>query len=317
MRIIFFGTSEISATILHMLMEKHDIAAVYTRPDSVRGRGNTLMPTPVKALCEDAGLPVFTPKTLKDPETIEHINSLAPDAICVVSYGALVPPAILEIPRYGCLNVHTSLLPRWRGAAPIERAILAGDTETGVCIMKMDEGLDTGAYVASDHLMIDHLCSQDLERELAICGGRLLCSVLDDLTCGNVEWVEQTEEDALYANKIEPHELYIDEQDSAQTIERKVRASSLAHPSKATIANRRVTLEEVALVEDEELITGCKELDRGQALFVRKRLILATSDGFIEVIRLRPDGKQSMDAQAFCAGIPHAKAQPFMWGGLE
>ena len=145
MRVVFMGTPAFAATILDDLAEQHDVAAVYTRPDAVRGRGKRLEPSPVKAAAERRGLRVLTPRTLRDEAAQRELASFAPDVICVAAYGAILPKEVLDIPRFGCLNVHASLLPRWRGAAPIERAILAGDEEAGVCIMRMEVGLDTGA----------------------------------------------------------------------------------------------------------------------------------------------------------------------------
>ena len=146
MRVVFMGTPRFAAEILDELAEFHEIAAVYTRPDAVRGRGKALAPSPVKEVAERRGFPVRTPRTLRDAEVLSELAAFAPDVICVAAYGAILPKDVLDLPPFGCLNVHGSLLPRWRGAAPIERAILAGDEEIGVCIMAMEEGLDTGDY---------------------------------------------------------------------------------------------------------------------------------------------------------------------------
>lgn len=341
MRIVFFGTPHIAATILQMLSAHHEIVAVYSRPDATRARGKTLMPSPVKALCEDAGIPVFTPVSLKNPEVVEQIETFDPEVICVVAYGCLIPSSILSIPQFGCLNVHTSLLPRFRGAAPIERAILAGDEFTGVTIMKMNDGLDSGPMGAFERIPIGHASSSELTRELAIIGGKLLLSVLEKLRSGTIDWVEQAEEGLVYAEKIQKRELFLDEMDSAQTIDRKVRASSSAHPCKVTIAGKGITLEEVEIYSidgsgdegsnqevaglqaslaakaGQSIPSDCSRLHPGEVLFCKKRLFLATADGIIEVLHLRPDGKKTMDAQAFCAGIPHAKDSLMQWGNYE
>ncbi len=165
MRVVFMGTPAFAATILDDLAEQHDVAAVYTRPDAVRGRGKRLEPSPVKAAAERRGLRVLTPRTLRDEAAQRELASFAPDVICVAAYGAILPKEVLDIPRFGCLNVHASLLPRWRGAAPIERAILAGDEEAGVCIMRMEEGLDTGAYCVCRTARIDGKTAPELTDE--------------------------------------------------------------------------------------------------------------------------------------------------------
>lgn len=167
MRVVFMGTPRFAAEILDELAEFHEIAAVYTRPDAVRGRGKALVPSPVKEVAERRGLPVRTPRTLRDAAVLSELAAFAPDVICVAAYGAILPKEVLDLPPFGCLNVHGSLLPRWRGAAPIERAILAGDEEIGVCIMAMEEGLDTGDYCVCRSLPAGSRTAAELTEELA------------------------------------------------------------------------------------------------------------------------------------------------------
>ena len=178
MRVVYMGTPDFSATILEELAAHHEVTAVYTRPDAVRGRGKKLVPSPVKELAERLGLPVLTPRTLRDEAVQAELASFEPEAICVAAYGALLPREVLELPPHGCLNVHGSLLPRWRGAAPIERAILAGDPETGVSIMEMEEGLDTGPYCVQRSIPIAGLRSPVLSDVRAVLGVRALLTAL-------------------------------------------------------------------------------------------------------------------------------------------
>ena len=187
MRVVFMGTPEFAATILEDLSQQHEVAAVYTRPDAVRGRGRKLEPSPVKRTAERLGLPVLEPRTLRDEAVQAELASFEPDVICVAAYGAILPKAVLDLPPFGCLNVHASLLPRWRGAAPVERAILAGDAVAGVCIMRMEEGLDTGAYCVCRTARIDGKTAPELTDELANLGSHALLTALVHVQSGAAE----------------------------------------------------------------------------------------------------------------------------------
>ena len=207
MRVVFMGTPSFSATILEELACAHEVVEVYTRPDAVRGRGRALSPSPVKELASSLGLPVSTPKTLRDAEVQRALADLRPDAICVAAYGAILPREVLDIAP--CLNVHASILPRWRGAAPIQHAILAGDAEAGVCIMRMEEGLDTGDFCIVRRVDATGKDAASLTDELANLGARALLSALDQLASGGLRWVAQDEAQATYAHKIEKGQLEI------------------------------------------------------------------------------------------------------------
>lgn len=314
MRAVFMGTPPIAATILESLAESHEVVSVYSRPDAVRKRGNELSASPVKQLAERLGIPVRTPETLRDPDEIAYLESLAPDVICVAAYGALLPEAVLSIPRHGCLNVHASSLPRWRGAAPIERAILAGDEFAGVCVMRMEAGLDTGDFACLREVEIGSSSAEDLTERLARCGAEALVEALDLAARCELSWTPQNEGFATYAGKIDKGELDPQLGDAALEIERKVRASSAAHPSHAVVAGRPVTLESVRVLtepDDEQLTAG---LQAGQVRFVRKRFVLKCSDGAVEVLGLKPKGKTSMDARSFAAGIQNVKNIVMEWG---
>ena len=317
MRVVFMGTPKLAADILVEIAQQHEVVCVYTRPDAVRGRGAKLEPSPVKAAAERLGIPVRTATSLRDAEEQAHLAELAPDAICVAAYGCILPREVLEIPRYGCLNVHASLLPRWRGAAPIERAILAGDEQTGVCIMRMEEGLDTGPYCVRRATEVEGKSAAELTDELANLGARALLTGLSVVEQGGAEWTFQDDAAAIYAEKLAKDELYPDPAEPAAAMVRKVLASSEAHPARAVIAGRSATVERVALPDDERAAALCDGLEQGAVRFAAKRLFLGTDDGAVEVLSLKPDGKKSMDARAFAAGVQGIKAGGCTWGRID
>lgn len=317
MRVVFMGTPKLAADILVEIAQQHEVVCVYTRPDAVRGRGVKLEPSSVKAAAERLGIPVRTATSLRDAEEQAHLAELAPDAICVAAYGCILPREVLEIPRYGCLNVHASLLPRWRGAAPIERAILAGDEQTGVCIMRMEEGLDTGPYCVRRATEVEGKSAAELTDELANLGARALLTGLSVVEQGGAEWTFQDDAAATYAEKLAKDELYPDPAEPAAAMVRKVLASSEAHPARAVIAGRSATVERVALPDDEHAAALCDGLEQGAVRFAAKRLFLGTGDGAVEVLSLKPDGKKSMDARAFAAGIQGIKAGGCTWGRVD
>ena len=184
MRIAFMGTPEFAARILIEIKEQHDIVCVHTRPDAVRGRGSKLVSSPVKRVALESGIPVREPRTLRDAGELAFLRSLAPDVVCVAAYGKILPQAVLDVPCFGCLNVHASLLPKYRGAAPIERAILAGDEQVGVCIMRMETGLDTGPFCISRSVAVAGRGCEHLTGELADIGSCALLSALAELETG-------------------------------------------------------------------------------------------------------------------------------------
>lgn len=226
MRIIFAGTPDFSAAVLDALINsEHDVVAVYSQPDRRAGRGKKMLPPPVKVVAESAGIPVHQPLSLKDSAEQDILRQYNADAMVVVAYGLLLPQAVLDIPVHGCLNIHASLLPRWRGAAPIERAIEAGDSETGITMMRMDAGLDTGDMMWVKHCEITPTTTGDTLREsllpMAIEG---TLATLADLQNGSASFTPQTEDGANYASKLSKAEAAIDWTQDATTIDLKVRA---------------------------------------------------------------------------------------------
>ena len=223
MKIVFAGTPEFAARALAALYEAgHDIPLVLTQPDRPAGRGMTLQASPVKQLALSRGSEVFQPLTLKDEVAQEKLRLLAPDVMVVAAYGLILPQAVLDIPRHGCLNIHASLLPRWRGAAPIHRAILAGDAESGVCIMQMEAGLDTGPVLLSSSTPISAQdTSQTLHDKLAVQGAQLIVSALQRLP---LPAVAQPEAGVTYAAKLDKSEAPLDWRRPAAELDRQIRA---------------------------------------------------------------------------------------------
>ena len=223
MRIAFMGTPDFAVPTLDALIEAgHELAAVYSQPPRPAGRGKALAPSPVQRRAEAAGIEVRTPVTLRDSVEQEKFAGLGLDAAVVAAYGLILPVPVLHAPKHGCLNVHASLLPRWRGAAPIQRAVLAGDEKTGVCIMAMEKGLDTGPVYARRETDIDGKTAGELADELAGIGGALMVQVLERL--GELEPVPQPADGITYAAKIEKQEAKLDFSRSAEEVERQVRA---------------------------------------------------------------------------------------------
>ena len=227
MRVVFAGTPEFALSSLNALIRHPDteVVAVYTQPDRRAGRGKKMQGSPIKASALDHGIAVYQPLSLKQPEAIESLRALAPDLMVVTAYGLLLPQSVLEIPKYGCINVHGSLLPKWRGAAPIQRAIEAGDTKTGITLMQMDAGLDTGPMLAKVEVDIaDDETGGSLHDKLAVAGEKLLFDSLASVFAGSIKGVPQEHHLASYAEKISKDDGRIQWRHSAEQILRTKRA---------------------------------------------------------------------------------------------
>ncbi|MBB4839091.1 methionyl-tRNA formyltransferase [Sphingomonas kyeonggiensis] len=269
MRVIFMGTPEFAVPVLDALVEAgHDVVAAYSQPPRAGGRrGKALTPSPVHARAEQLGIEVRTPLSFrKDPEALPALRALDADVAVVAAYGLILPQAVLDAPKQGCLNVHGSLLPRWRGAAPIQRAILAGDAETGVGIMQMEAGLDTGPVRLEERTPIDGKTAGELTAELSAMGARLMVTVLADLN-GHPA-VAQPEEGVTYAAKIDKAEARLDFTRSAVEVERQVRAFNPAPGAFFEFAGERFRVHAAEIVEaagtpgvllDEALTIACAE----------------------------------------------------------
>lgn len=224
--VVYAGTPEFAVPALEAIVAAgHRVRAVYTQPDRPAGRGRAVAPPPVKRRALELGLAVRQPATLRDPETVAALAALAPDVVVVAAYGLLLPSDVLAVPRLGCLNIHASLLPRWRGAAPVQRALLAGDAETGVAIMHMEAGLDTGPVYATERVPIGARDTAELlTARLAATGAQLLVATLARLERGAVVAVPQAADGVTYARKLDKREAAIDWAEPAISIDRRVRA---------------------------------------------------------------------------------------------
>ncbi len=244
MKIIFAGTPEFAVASLGAAARHHEVVAVYTQPDRPAGRGRGLMPSPVKLDAIARGIPVVQPETLKTAEAQEQLRALQPDLMIVVAYGLILPKAVLAIPTHGCWNVHASLLPRWRGAAPIQRAIEAGDAETGVCLMQMEAGLDTGPVLLSQRTPISDTDTGGLLHDrLAQMGAQVLSDGLGLLRAGLKPIAQpQPEAGVTYAHKLDKAEARLDWSQDAAALARKVRAFNPWPVAEATLAGERVRI---------------------------------------------------------------------------
>lgn len=307
MRTVFMGTPEFAVPSLRILHDNHDVIAVYTRPDAVSGRGGNTRPSPVATIAQELGIRLCKPRTLRDPDVQAQLTSFAPDVIVVAAYGLILPREVLEIPRLGCVNVHGSLLPRWRGAAPVQRAILAGDEMTGVCIMLMEEGLDTGPYCATESTPIGQKGSGELTRELASMGAALLERSLDAMARDECSWTPQDDTLATYADKITRANVALEPTLSAATAIRRVRASGPTAPCRISIAGKNVTAVLAVL--------GSRDLKAGMAEVTREGIELGASDGSVVLTRIKPDGKAEMDAAAWARGL--RSTGPLTWGAAS
>lgn len=295
MRVVFMGTPSFAVPSLVKLAETHEVALVLTRPDAVRSRGKKLEPSSVKSAALELGLPVMEANRVT-PEVLEALRSAQADIFCVAAYGCILPDEILSMAPLGCVNVHASLLPRWRGAAPIQRSILEGDAQTGVSIMRIGRGVDTGAYCAQAACDVPGKTADDLTAELAELGGELLVGTLPSIADGSAVWVEQDESLVTHAAKISKAELRLDPGISALENARRTLASSDAAPARCEIAGKPLRVLRAVVADGPALGAGSGAI-RG------KRLFLGCSEGIIEVLSVKPDGKREMDASAWAAGL--------------
>ncbi|MGP9832100.1 methionyl-tRNA formyltransferase [Marinobacter sp. NSM] len=251
MRIVFAGTPDFAATALKALLEAgYNLVGVYSQPDRPAGRGRKLMPSPVKQVALDAGIPVFQPVSLKPEDAQQELAALKPDVMIVAAYGLILPKAVLDIPTHGCLNIHASLLPRWRGAAPIQRAIAAGDAETGITIMQMDEGLDTGDMLlkTSTPIHADDT-GGSLHDRLADMGGKAIVEALVQLANSELAPDPQNDADANYAHKLSKEEGHIDWSRSAIEIERLIRAFNPWPGTFTDLGEQRIRLHQASALD--------------------------------------------------------------------
>lgn len=307
MRLIFAGTPEFAAAALVALIEAgHEIALVLTQPDRPAGRGMKLTPSPVKLAALQHGLMVVQPATLKEAGIQAQLAAVHADAMIVAAYGLLLPPAVLAIPRLGCLNIHASLLPRWRGAAPIQRALLAGDTATGITIMQMDRGLDTGGMLAHDSLpILDDDTAQTLHDKLAIQGAASIVLTLQRMERGALSSQPQNEGEATYAAKLSRSEGMIDWRKSAVELARAVRAFN---PFPVAQAKFQGDIWRIWKAEGDD----CSEGMPGEVLRADKEgLLVKCGTGALLLKEIQKAGGKRLSASSFLAGNPVKPGEQF------
>jgi len=295
-RVVFMGTPQFAVGILEALAGAHDVVAVYTRPDAVSGRGARTRPTPVKLFAEEHGIPVVQPRTLRDEAEQARLRVFDADIIVVAAYGLILPLAVLGAAPLGAVNVHGSLLPRWRGAAPVQRAILAGDRETGVAIMRMEEGLDTGPFCLTAHTETDDKSAIELTEELSTLGAGLLLEALDAIEAGTCHWVAQDDSLATYADKVTRDDVAIDPAMTALDAARRVRASSAQAGTRVVIAGRGATV-----IRAHASAEGAGAA--GSVTLSQHGIVLGLSDGGLEIDVVKPDGKHEMNALDWARGL--------------
>nr|WP_319391874.1 methionyl-tRNA formyltransferase [uncultured Cohaesibacter sp.] len=298
MRVVFMGAPDFSVpTLMEIVGQGHEVVAVYSQPPRPAGRGMEERKTPVHEAAEQLGLPVFTPTSLKSEEEQEKFRALDADVAVVVAYGLLLPKAILEAPREGCLNLHGSLLPRWRGAAPIQRAIMAGDRETGVQVMRMDEGLDTGNICMSETIAITaEMTAEDLHDRMMVLGADLMVRALAALSRGLLQSRSQPEEGVTYAKKIDKAESRIDFSRSADEIHNTIRGLS-PFPGAWCEMTIRGKAQRVKLLRS-ELADG--KGTPGELL--DDAMTVACGAGAVRLVMLQRAGKGAMKADEFLRG---------------
>lgn len=299
LRIIFAGTPEFSVPTLEALIgSEHEVVAVYTQPDRPRGRGKKMQFTPIKEVALKHDIPVYQPLSLRNSEAQEELALLNADLMIVVAYGLILPEEVLKAPKFGCLNIHASLLPRWRGAAPIHRAIEAGDDKTGVAIMQMDKGLDTGDVWSEASVAITPETTMiELHDTLKVLGAKLLLETISTVVAGEKNPKKQLEEGITYAEKISKEEAKVNWQEDHETIMRKIHAFNPFPGAFTSIDGELLKLFRVAKTANKSQATA------GTLRVEADKIYVVTGDGFeLEILELQAAGKRKMESALFIKG---------------
>lgn len=301
MNLVFLGTAEFSCSALETLLaSSHEVIAVVTQPDRPKGRGQRLSPSPLKALAAGKNLPIFQPEKVRDPSFLKVLQSLHPDLLVVVAYGQILPPSVLSIPPRGCVNLHASLLPKYRGAAPIARAILAGETRTGVTTMLMDAGMDTGPILLTEET---HIAAEDttgtLHERLSRMGARLLERTLDGLEKGTIISHPQDHSQATYAPKVKKEEGRINWDTPARQLFNLLRALDPSPGAFTFWANRTLKLFIPTFLGEKAMETPGTVVQASA-----DGLVIATAQGYLQVLELQLESRPRMRVDEFLRGYP-------------
>lgn len=297
MRIVFMGTPEFAVGSLEALLQKHNVVGVFTQPDKPVGRKQVLTPPPVKVRAETAGIPVFQPNSVRTAETVELLKSLAPQVIVVVAYGKILPPEILNLPPFGCVNVHASLLPRHRGASPIQWCLVCGDRKTGVTTMKMDEGMDTGEMLIQEETdILPEETAGQLHDRLAALGAKTLIETLDGMESGKLKSIPQPSSNVTYAPIIKKEMAQIDFNKPAETVVNAVRGFNPWPISYFYFEGKRVKVYKARVVN---------AFGRaGEVIKSDGCLLIACRDLAVEFLEVQPEGSKRMPASDMLRGRP-------------
>lgn len=300
MRLAFLGTPDFARVVLRRLVEAgHEIACVYSQPPAPRGRGHELKPSPTHAFALEHGLPVRTPVSMRDPEEVAAFQALRLDAAAVVAFGQILPAAVLDAPRLGSFNLHGSLLPRWRGAAPIQRAVMAGDPVTGVQVMRMTEGLDEGPILASETLRIGPLDTAGAVFErMAGIGAELMVATFAAVERGETTATPQAEAGVTYAKKIRPREARIDWARPGREVDWKIRGLSPFPGAWFHLPTDK------GPVRVKALLSSFEDSDGPPGVTLDDRLLVACGAGAVRLLRVQREGKGPQDAEVFLNGMP-------------
>ena len=302
MRLAFLGTPQFAVpSLAELVASGAEIVAVYAQPPAPRGRGQELKPSPVQAFADSLGLPVRTPASMRDPEVIAEFEALDLDIAVVVAFGQILSAAVIDAPRLGTFNLHASLLPRWRGAAPIQRAIMAGDPVTGVQVMRITEGLDEGPILLSETVRIGPLDTAGaLQERLAAVGAHLLPRALGAVERGGAQETAQAGEGATYAKKIKPAEARIDWSRPAEAVDRHIRGLSPFPGAWFEAASDK------GPVRIKALLSGLDEGEGAPGEILDEHLLIACGSGAVRLLQVQREGKQAQDAPTFLRGFPLA-----------
>ena len=295
-KVVFMGSPDFAIPVLRELVAYYNVVGVVTQPDRPAGRGRVLTPPPVKELALQHAIPVIRPERLRTPEALAQLQAWMPDLIVVAAFGQILRQNVLDLPRFGCINVHASLLPRWRGAAPIQAAILAGDAESGATIMKMDAGIDTGAMLSQSRLpILSHDTAETLSTRLSEAGAQLLIETLPAYLRRELTLIAQPQIGATYASMIKKEDGQLDFSHTAAALERRIRAYSPWPGAFFFVDDEMIKIKRAHVLDDKTLTAGQRSIEAGLP-------VVGTSEGVLVLDEVQPSGKKPMPGDVFLRG---------------